>query len=99
MATVIFLTICIASEGFLIFALVRFRGEAKKLSRARQASRPAEETIPLVARKRIQLQVVGILKSDRGSAVRRRADSDEHLASARECNPAKIVSTGGARRA
>jgi hypothetical protein len=100
MATLIFLTICAASEGFLIFALVRFRGEAKKLSRAAQASRSAEDRVALAPRKHRQLQVVGdILQSNRGSAVRRGADSGENLVSARERNSTKIVSTGGTRRA
>jgi hypothetical protein len=100
MATLLFLTICAASEGFLIFALVRFRGDAKKLSRAAQAGRSAEDTIAPASTKHRQLQVVGrSLKSNRGSPVRRGADSGENLVSARERNSTKIVSTGGTRRA
>ena len=87
MATQIFLMICIASEGFLIFVLVRFVSEAKKSRRAFHVPRATESEIRPIRRKHIQMQAAGRgLKSDHGSA-------------AAKPERAKIASIGGTGRA
>lgn len=91
MGTLIFLILCVAGEGFLLFALVSFTREARKLARESARAQLMTETAVRASSQLIGLPAARLVHGTAGLfAARQRA------------NPAgvdRLASTGRAHRA